>query len=554
MSLESATLAHRRALLAYEELATRALVRAYVRPLADLLKRLAVLDEWLSSGRPLTARQRDQAARDRRKLIKLIKAARTDARGTLQTRLRGAAQTEQRVSVSTLTAGLPEGREARAPGIDLQQLLLNPTAGQPWTRRLDVSLKQTYDRIDAALLVAIDRGASMDRAAELVRLAVGADRSQRNSLRRLTRTEIQRVANQAAQATYAANRDVVRAVRYLATLDARTCPVCRPDHQKVFELAEDGSHKGPPIPRHPNCFPAGVVVSGPRAQAATRRWYEGQLIELETADGRHIPVTPNHPMLTTRGWIAAGELHEGDDLIHCPNPERLLGGDPHNHLAPSRIEEVAGALREASDVSSMAVPLAAEDFHGDGFGGEVDIVRADCLLIDRLNPTLQQHRLEVELSLGDVQPLLLPSQSAPDFALNRVGGASSCVVCGSDVTRVLFRAAPGHHQPVGFNLSSSLNTLALDSVGDQGPRSSIPLRESVDGYPIPIELQKLIQRQVRSGFAGSRLLAARRSSSSGHVYNLQTTRGWYAANGIITHNCRCFYAPVTRSFEEILAA
>ena len=253
MSLESATLAHRRALIAYEEVATRAVVRAYVRPLEDLLGRLAVLDERLSSGRPLTARQRAQASRDRRKLLKLIKAARTDARGTLQTRLMGAAQAEQRVSVSTLTASLPKGREARAPAVDLQQLLLNPTAGQPWTRRLDVSLKATYDRIDAALLVAIDRGASMDRATELVRLAVGADQSQRKNLSRLTRTEIQRVSNQAAQATYAANRDVIRAVRYLATLDARVCELCGPQHRRVFELAEDGSHPGPYIPRHPNC-------------------------------------------------------------------------------------------------------------------------------------------------------------------------------------------------------------------------------------------------------------------------------------------------------------
>jgi len=33
---------------------------------------------------------------------------------------------------------------------------------------------------------------------------------------------------------------------------------------------------------------------------------------------------------------------------------------------------------------------------------------------------------------------------------------------------------------------------------------------------------------------------------AGHVYNLQTTEGWYVSNGIITHNCRCTVLPITR--------
>jgi hypothetical protein len=33
---------------------------------------------------------------------------------------------------------------------------------------------------------------------------------------------------------------------------------------------------------------------------------------------------------------------------------------------------------------------------------------------------------------------------------------------------------------------------------------------------------------------------------SGHVYNLETEKGFYVANGIITHNCRCTMVPVLK--------
>jgi hypothetical protein len=38
---------------------------------------------------------------------------------------------------------------------------------------------------------------------------------------------------------------------------------------------------------------------------------------------------------------------------------------------------------------------------------------------------------------------------------------------------------------------------------------------------------------------------------SGHVYNLETIKGWYTANGIITHNCRCSMIPVLKTWKEL---
>ena len=253
MSLELSTLAHRRWLISFENAAAREAVAALEKRTGPLLQRLQRYGERLQSGRPLTARQRAQAERDRARLLRLYRRANADVRAAAQQRMERAIQTELRVSVRNLSAGLPEGITARAPGVDLRTLITSPTAGSPWTRRLDAQLVQTYQRVDAALAIAINRGASIPNAARLVGDAVRAVEGQQHQVTRLVRTEIQRVSNEAAQATYRENRDVVKAVRYLATLDARVCPICRPDHRKVYPLDAQGNYTGPTVPRHPNC-------------------------------------------------------------------------------------------------------------------------------------------------------------------------------------------------------------------------------------------------------------------------------------------------------------
>lgn len=64
----------------------------------------------------------------------------------------------------------------------------------------------------------------------------------------IARTAANHVSTSARQATWDANSDIIRGVRWVATLDGRTSPVCQSRDGHVYPI-----DKGPRPPAHPNC-------------------------------------------------------------------------------------------------------------------------------------------------------------------------------------------------------------------------------------------------------------------------------------------------------------
>jgi SPP1 gp7 family putative phage head morphogenesis protein len=69
------------------------------------------------------------------------------------------------------------------------------------------------------------------------------------SAERMVRSVVMHTMNTARLELYKANRDVIKAVQYVATLDTKTCPVCGTLDGKVWDL--DEQHPNPPM--HYNC-------------------------------------------------------------------------------------------------------------------------------------------------------------------------------------------------------------------------------------------------------------------------------------------------------------
>ncbi len=195
-------------------------------------------------------------------------------------------------------------------------------------------------------------------------------------------------------------------------------------------------------------------------------------------------------------------------------------------------------MRRAGGVASASVPAAAEHFHGDGAAyGEVDVVWPDRLLGGYALGAGTEGARERSFGLGYAELPALPGAGALFEAFGRIDGAAARGVCGGCVAAALLGSTGGGQDPVGGGAAARLDATTGEVGGDAASPDAVLARELRDGCSGQVALHEVV-RVSRRPF-------------SGHVFNLQTGGGWYTANGMIVHNCRCRPVPKTIGWDEI---
>jgi hypothetical protein len=332
---------------------------------------------------------------------------------------------------------------------------------------------------------------------------------------------------------------------------------------------------------HANCVPSGVLAAGPTTDAALVRWYEGDLVVIRTASGELLPVTPQHPVLTDRGWIPSHLIKEGEYVVRGRAFERMAVDHPDRYEVPTLIEE---AWRARAMHGLLSMPLAPEDLHGDGSYGYVDVVATDGLLRDRLFTRGAQPAHHLSLggrgiaegaaldSGGRSCPLLVADDPASDGGVRGFRDSLALFLAHRGVAQLtrLRRTADGH---AGFfEASSDHLTGYADAAGefdlmfasevardDLGFRQRVAVRPRFDptgpygtreGRRIHASRGRRLLDRLAGDVELDRVVELRRVGWRGHVYNLQTAEGWFSANGIIISNCSCTAEPVVGNVEQ----
>jgi len=332
---------------------------------------------------------------------------------------------------------------------------------------------------------------------------------------------------------------VVDKVEWRTANDEKVCPICGPLDGERDVLDGDFGGVGYP-PAHPRCILPGNMVTVPgRIIAATKSFYDGPAIEITVGSGSKITVTENHPILTGRGWVDAKSLTESDYVFSSKRAEGIASViNPDNDNMPALIEDIFASVRMSSAMSTVSVPSAAEDFNGDGKGikGNIDIVWADGFLAGEPNVESAKHISEPAFVVGDMASGF-NSDGVPTFLIEVDGATTSSIMRGDDLGVALESSHAIPFGGFGFGLCPQCRTMTFEKSSESTTTDSGLAAEFVNRFAGLITVDPIV--------------GIREFGYSDHVYDLQVDPyELYFTGDIITHNCRCWIAPVVETRAE----
>jgi len=281
-----------------------------------------------------------------------------------------------------------------------------------------------------------------------------------------------------------------------------------------------------------NCFVPETEVSGSFIAGSKVR-YTGPVRQLQTRNGHRLTVTPNHPVLTEDGWIAAGELEKGVRLLGYSNEREVpsvVRSNDSKHC-PTTIEDAFQTLAVYGTHFSSRV--RAVDFHSDAAfaHGDVHVVALNGELRRYTPAAFAQGVGDFNFMQTDSGEVSHHSFGAFDFSFEGVGGSS---------TRVPSGTALAFNGGTTFLESPPLEVLRLGLASDWD--TGLFERARQGGSTAAKLIRKLFHASAGL-VAFDELIEVGEDHFSGHVYDLQALGGWMLAQGIVCSNCRCVSQP-----------
>lgn len=278
----------------------------------------------------------------------------------------------------------------------------NPFEGRVLSEHVQKLATDDYNRLLKGIRGGVING---DPVNKIARDLVRNSSIDKKNVQAVTRTAVNSFANTIRQDTYKQNADIIKKEIYIATLDSRTTMVCMGYDGRIYNIGE-----GPIPPIHYSCFTGDTNVSTcSNVSLIYKRAYKGRLIDITTKSRRSISVTPNHPILTSKGWKAAEMIDLTDKLV-CVNDLSVINENYKNNVT-SKFSELFSSVNIMSDPSLVTNrPTTPEDFHGDITDPDVDIISVERSTWNSVREELTKGIIKERLPSG-LRPILCKDPS-----------------------------------------------------------------------------------------------------------------------------------------------
>lgn len=327
------------------------------------------------------------------------------------------------------------------------------------------------------------------------------------------------------------------------------------------------------------CFLPDTKIDG-ASHGAIKRFYSGKIVKLITKSGRKLRVTANHPILTSRGWVVAELIKQGDNLIAYDRPVESLNAngltrevynDEFIPTAENLFKTFVGHALAVGEASSFKFDGDLFTFDGeihidilnDGLSIKIDSkggqgIKQRMFVIRNDGTCFESFEASSTPESGDVIPNIVLSKNSINIANGSVESTSNFTL--ADILRLIeikdSKLQLSIGVPTGIPSSRALTVNAAWSLFDGLPLDRFGLALSSQDNALFEELSShgvsddsglfgyLVDAHA-SHVAVDPVVDVIEGFFSGHVYDFQSDSGLLSANGIIAHNCRCTVIALT---------
>lgn len=336
--------------------------------------------------------------------------------------------------------------------------------------------------------------------------------------------------------------------------DPNVCPVCAAMNGKVTSLGsaftnrielEDGTvtawnqdfwNDDGKIPdAHVNCVLGDTIVGADNVKAATKMYYSGEVVKLKTRSGKSLCITPNHILLTDRGWVAAKNIKKTDKVIAYSNRVEDMMSNNAIDGNQSTISDKFVTLSKIPGVTTVEMPVSSEDFKGDAVTDQkIQVILPEGFLRNKANSSRLEFSSYLPFMGGKFTDSSLFEFCSLDQLLCGVLLATNSVM-GSRCKDLSILGTHGSHPDIHrFTSATAYNARLEEAKSNSSTADIVTLSKSFLADAGLIEFDDVIGIEINS-------------VHNTPVYDLETSSTLYTANGIISSNCRCY-------FDEILEA
>lgn len=322
----------------------------------------------------------------------------------------------------------------------------------------------------------------------------------------------------------------------------------------------------------PYCFPAGSQLTFIQGiNKIYRHSFRGELTLLVTDGLEPLRTTPNHPVLTTAGWVRADSLKVGDDLITAEG-KALDVFSANRDYSIATLDELFNTFKGLR-ASGFVLGGSNSQFHGDGSSDdEVNVVDVRGFLSDGFEPGGAKQVVEFILTRTkkagfgffhdcffnqDFMPImsataglmrrsnkrlaLLSAHLSEPYIVSLGASAAFYTAFGElSVDNAAFYSVllgncePGHSGDVIGDGSVSVETGDIHSLKQSHgvEFSSKPGWRSMNSVSGSLTGGTFLNKTVR-------IKDIVHIPFSDHVYNLESLTGWFGCEHYTVHNCRC---------------